>query len=193
MATTIVLQNVRLSFPRLFSPEAGPNGGEAKYSAQFLIRKSDTASIETLNKALEAVAREKWGDKAPTMLETLKRNNMVCMRDGDLKGTAEHADHFYMNASNRQAPAVVGRSLEKLDETTPLMYGGCYVNAKLQIWAQSNAYGKRINASLLGVQFVQHGEAFGSGASQTTAEGFKALDVAPQAEGFQDLMGDVQY
>jgi hypothetical protein len=37
------------------------------------------------------------------------------------------------------------------------------VNASIELWCQDNNYGKRINASLRGVQFLKDGEAFAGG------------------------------
>ena len=38
------------------------------------------------------------------------------------------------------------------------------VNATVNVWAQDNKYGKRVNAQLLGVQFYADGDSFGGGA-----------------------------
>ena len=42
-------------------------------------------------------------------------------------------------------------------------YSGCYVNAFVEFWTQDNNYGKRVNATLLGVQFYRDGESFSGG------------------------------
>ena len=55
------------------------------------------------------------------------------------------------------------------DGATPLTesdgrpYGGCYVNAKVEIWAQDNSNGRAMRASLLGVVYHSKGDAFGGG------------------------------
>lgn len=33
-------------------------------------------------------------------------------------------------------------------EADGLVYSGCYVNARIELWAQDNANGKRVNAKL---------------------------------------------
>jgi len=48
-------------------------------------------------------------------------------------------------------------------------YGGCYVNVSLDIWVQDPKgekakNGKRINATLRGIQFMADGDAFAGGA-----------------------------
>ena len=49
------------------------------------------------------------------------------------------------------------------------------MNAIVELWAQDNNYGKRINASLAGVQFAKDGEAFAGG---TVAIGTSLIAVA---------------
>src|SRR5690606_35028412 len=49
-----------------------------------------------------------------------------------------------------------------------MIYGGCYANILIRPWYQDGqkvgkGYGKRINAGIVGVQFVRDGEPFGEG------------------------------
>lgn len=56
------------------------------------------------------------------------------------------------------------------------IYSGCFVNAKINLWAQKNTYGKRINCELIAIQFASDGEAL-DGVSVSTdkaMEGFEA-------------------
>jgi hypothetical protein len=54
------------------------------------------------------------------------------------------------------------------------------VVAIVELWAQDNSWGKRINATLKGVQFYQDGEAFAGGVS-ASADDFEDLSVAAMA------------
>jgi hypothetical protein len=59
-------------------------------------------------------------------------------------------------------------------------YSGCYVNALVELWAQAHAeHGKRINASLMGVQFSKDGERLSGGAT-AAADDFDAIPQATQ-------------
>ena len=49
---------------------------------------------------------------------------------------------------------------KELREEDGRPYGGCYVRAVLDLWAQDNKWGKRINCTLKGVQFIKDGDAF---------------------------------
>jgi hypothetical protein len=57
-------------------------------------------------------------------------------------------------------------------------YSGCYVNAQVEVWAQDHkSFGKRINAQLLGVQFVEDGDSFQAGAPPANPEDFGDLSA----------------
>ncbi|MWN55950.1 ssDNA-binding protein, partial [Escherichia coli] len=58
---------------------------------------------------------------------------------------------------------------------------GCYVNAVIDIWAQDNNFGKRINASLGGVQFLRDGDAF-AGGGVASADDFDDISEGADAE-----------
>jgi len=62
-----------------------------------------------------------------------------------------------------------------LTENDNRIYAGCYVNAIVVLWAQNNNYGKRINANLLGVQFVADGSPFGDGGTSAGVDDFDAF------------------
>ena len=95
-----------------------------------------------------------------------------------LKATLDgYEGNLYLNGYNAVRPTVVDR------DTTPLVAAdgkpssGCYVVAILDVWAQDNQYGKKINAQLQGVQFFKDGDAFAGGKAAD------AGDFAPIAEG----------
>lgn len=175
MGQTVMLKNVRGSFLNLFSPQASVQGGEPKFNGSFLLAKDDpqVALVET---ALKAEATVKWGAKAPAQYKALRAQDKVCLHDGDLKEYDGYADNLYVSASNRTRPTVIDRDHTPLAAEDGKPYSGCYVDVKLDIWAQDNQYGKRINAGLLGVMFRAHGDAF-SGGSTAAPDDFDTLDT----------------
>lgn len=153
----VTIHNVRLSFPHLFTPKQGPDGGKAKFSAAFLFdKKTDAAKIKEFQAAIAKV-------KADSVLAkiTLAPGN-ICLKDGSTKPEYYTPEVMFLNASNDRQPKVVDKNPSKaLTEKDDVIYGGCYVNAVVTLWVQNNSYGKRINASLDSVQFVKDGERFG--------------------------------
>jgi hypothetical protein len=182
MATTprtVILKNVRLTFPQLFEPKQVNGQGEAKYSAAFLFPRSH-ACVAALQAAILAAATEQWKDKAPAMLAQLKAADKICVHDGDAKSDyAGYAGNLFLNASKNVRPLVLDRDRTPLTAADGKPYSGCYVNAMVDIWAQDNKFGKRVNASLMGVQFLTDGERLAGGVT-ATADDFEAI---PEAEG----------
>jgi hypothetical protein len=70
---------------------------------------------------------------------------------------------------------VIDRDKTPLAESDNRPYSGCYVNCIIELWAQNNAYGKRINANLLAVQFYKDGQPFGDAGANASVNDFDAL------------------
>lgn len=172
----------RLAFPVINKPEAFQGQGEPRYSAVLIVEPSSDAHDKIL-KAAKKAAEDKWPGKGEAALKALRAQNKMCFYDGDMKGdTSGFAGNIILNASSpqNQPPALVvtrnGKN-ERLDrETQGVIYGGCYVNMIVEIWAMDNQWGKRINAQLAGIQFVKDGESFGGGRPADEDE-FEAVEV----------------
>jgi hypothetical protein len=159
----IKLQNVRLSFPNLFTAKAGDDGGEAKFSAGFLIDPKDK-QIQMIEDAMKQVAKDKWGAKWEQVYKSMAASDKLALHDGDSKAQyAGYEGMMFINANNATRPLILDRDKSALSAEDGKPYGGCYVNVSLDLWAQDNKFGKRINAGLGGVQFVKDGDAFGGG------------------------------
>ena len=104
--TKVVTGVVRLSYANVWEPKS-VNGGTAKYSVSLIIPKSDTKTIEAINKAIDAAIEEgkgKFGGKVPNR-SALK----LPLRDGDI----EQADEKLMPTAtlSTQTPKQRPRSL----------------------------------------------------------------------------------
>jgi hypothetical protein len=180
----IRLENVRLAFPNLFEAKAAKAGQKAKYSAAFIFPK-DHPAVSIVKEAMTQVAKAKWGDKWETVYAALRAADKLAVHDGDVKSEyAGYAGNLFVNASNEVRPLILGGGP---DGKAPLSaedgkpYSGCYVNALIEIWAQQHAeHGKRINASLMGVQFARDGERLSGGAT-AAADDFDAIPQTTQA------------
>ena len=180
----IKLENVRLSYPKLFTPKSFEEGQPKRFEAAFILDPSNpdhAAKIKEIKIAARNLMVEAFGENfAPKDLRG------VCFGDGDKKDKTPdgYAGMFYLNSANTTRPAVANRRGEPVAEGDPQTpYGGCYVNATITLWAQNNRFGKRINGNLRGVQFVKDGEAFGQAPASAESE-FDALeDNSPVASG----------
>jgi hypothetical protein len=177
----IMLKNVRLLYgAALFTPQRGPNGeGEPKHSATLGFPK-DHPAVAEIKAAFQKVATEKWGAKAVEVYTMLKAADKLCLHDGDAKADKEgFKGNLYVSASNKLKPLVIDGLKQPLDANSGKPYSGCYVNAEIELWAQDNKFGKRINASLRGVQFVRDGQRL-AGGGVSNADDYEAI---PDADG----------
>ena len=157
----IKLQNVRLSFPSLFR-KAVFEGSETKYEATFLLDKENHAD---LIKAIKGeISRRIKDDLKGAKLSA----DRICLKDGDDFDYSGYAGCMSFKASNNKRPMLIDRDKTPLAEEDDVVYAGCYVNAIVDVWVQNNAYGKRVNGNLYGIQFVKDGEPFGMGPIDVT-------------------------
>jgi hypothetical protein len=168
----IKLSNVRLSFPSLFR-KAVFSGEETKFEATFLLDKIAQADkIAEIDAAIKLLIKDGLkGAKLPA--------DKICLRDGDDVEYAGYAGHMSIKASSSKRPMVLDRDRSPLAEDDNRLYAGCHVNAIIELWAQNNQWGKRINANLLGVQFFKDGEPFSDGVT-ATADDFDAFDASEE-------------
>ena len=167
----IQLKNVRAAFLNaLFEAKTVNGEGKPAFSATFLLDPADP-QVKTVNAAIEAVAKEKWGTKAEAVLKQMRAQDKLCLHDGDLKANYDgFPGNLYISSRSSTRPLVIDADKSPLTEADGRPYSGCYVNASLELWAQDNNYGKRINAQLRGVQFYKDGDAFAGGGAASEDE-----------------------
>lgn len=164
---TLKITNVRISFPNLFEAKTVNGEGDPRFSAVFAVE-PNSANAKALTAAVDAVAKEKWGAKAAGVLGELKAKGRVAFQERPkTNASGEVYDGFEgmysINASTKTRPVVRDADTSPLTAADGKPYGGCYVDASVELWAQDNSWGKRINATLRWVQFRADGEAFSGG------------------------------
>lgn len=176
----IRLNNVRLSYPNLFTPKAGQDGGEPKYSAALILdKRSGAAQIESIKKIRDAIADDFWKGKRPAGVK-------FCLRDGMEKEDVEGygPDVMFFNASSQRQPVLVHQDPRKpvTKEEAHVLYPGCYVNVVVRFWCQDNKFGKRINAELKAVQFCRSGDPLGGGTPVDPTKAFDTVEDTPAGD-----------
>lgn len=176
------LKNVRLAFPQIFKAGSFAGGGDPSFSAAFIFPPEHPAKKQ-VEEACLAVAKEKWGAKWEAIYKTIKAGDKLAIHNGDSKAEYEgYEGNFFVNSRNKIRPTIRdtdGRT--ELTEADGRPYGGCCVVAHIELYAQDNEYGKRINASLRGVQFYKDGDAFAGGSAAGDDE-FESLAVDDEDE-----------
>jgi hypothetical protein len=181
---TLHLKMVRLSYPHVFhmNEMRDPKTGQVNKSysvAALLPKETHDAAVKLCKQFIKKVLEENnRGENIPA--------DRKFLRDGDPKdeddvGKSENAGCFVVTAreskkrpitlSNKKDPATgkAKRLVPDVPEDEDMIYGGCWGDVLIRPWWQSHqAYGKRVNANLVAVQFRKHDEPFGTGRIKDT-------------------------
>lgn len=186
MATRIMLKNVVLAFPALAEPQSFGEG-EPAYGAKFPI-KPNSEQQKAIEAAIVAEAKEAWKDKADSVVKMLEEDGKVAFTKKVYrsKKTGEPYQGFdgmhYLSTRNAKTQPTVfnqyGEEVSGKSDIEAKAFSGAVVNASIEIWAQDNKWGRRINCSLRGVMLTGEGENFGGGSSPASADEFASLAKA---------------
>jgi hypothetical protein len=170
----ITLREVILSYPSLFKATAMKEDQEKKFSATFILDKKKHKDQIVALEALRAKVH-KTELKGAALVGQLIRDG------GEREGKEGFGDGVvFLRASSSKRPTVIKRDKTPAVEEDDLFYGGAIVNAIITLWPQNRRDGKRVNASLGGVQFVREGERFGT--APTSAEEFPDVEDEGDAD-----------
>ena len=180
----VKITNARVAFPALFEAKSFGDDGKANFGGSFILEPAQKCQAQignpdpaggtkwekagpaetVLADVFKRVSADKWKAQAAAVLKQLTATDKLALHDGDLKAQyAGFPGNKYLSASSVTRPVVVDLNRAPLVAADGRPYGGSYVNLTVDIWAQDNKFGKRINATLSGVQFVKDGESFGGG------------------------------
>lgn len=198
----ILLKDARLAFPNLFEPTTVAGEGKPRYSATLLLA-LDHPQLAEIKKKIDAIAKDKWREKAAGILSGLYKTGKVALHDGDEKAQYDGfpGNMFVAAAAQENAPPAIiqpwdgnprisQNDIKDSAERAAFMkmaqsklYAGCYVNASLEFWVQDNQWGKRVNCTLRGVQFLRDGDSFSAG-RPADADEFEEVTEGADADDF---------
>lgn len=164
VSTKVVTGKVRFCYANVFEPTSMNEGDTPKYNVCILIPKSDTKTLEKINKAIEAAkqaGKAKIADKSGKIPSTLK----TPLRDGDEERGDDPAfeNCFFINANSTRKPSIVDRNLSPIMERDEF-YSGCYGRASINFYAY-NVNSKGIAAGLNNLQKLEDGEPLAGGST----------------------------
>jgi len=200
----IIIKDVRLSFPDLGEPTRYQDKPDAapRWGATLLVPQ-DSEQHKAVDKLIRDVLTEKFASRckatgkktAQQVLddmidEILADKKASCWVNGDKKPYDGYEGNMALTAyryADKGRPIVMDNDKSPIyaadNELMPgkggRVYGGCYVNAKVEIWAQDNSNGKGVRATLQVIQRSRAGDAFGGGA-------------APSADGFEEVAEGIE-
>lgn len=163
-STKVVTGKVRFCYVNVFEPTAMNEGDTPKYNICILIKKDDKATIDKINKAIEAAkqaGKAKLADKNGKIPSNLK----LPLRDGDDERADDPAfeNCYFINANSNRKPSIVDRDLNPIMEKEEF-YSGCYGRASINFYA-FNVSSKGIAAGLNNLQKLEDGEMLAGGST----------------------------
>lgn len=172
--TTVTTGKVRLSYVHLFSAYAHQPGQDPKYSTTILVPKSDIATKQridaAINTAIETGIKDKWGGFRPPILAIpVYDGDGVRPSDGMPFGQ-ECKGHWVFTASSKQPIAVVDANLNPIINQSEV-YSGIYARVAVTFFPYNSNGKKGIGCGLGPVQKLEDGEPLGGGISAEQAFG----------------------
>lgn len=189
------LKDVRLSFPKLFTPESSVANGPLKFGANFLIQPDDEFYDENCaaaQKAYDAAFKAQWPDK-----KVLLKDDRKSFREGE-KFMNQETGEVYAgyegcmvvtaarkagkspdkddSSHKRMRPPMFYRNKEKIEEDDGTLYGGCRVDAVVNFYTVTGSEkgGNGLFATIEAIRFRREDAPFG--AAPVGADAFEDLD-----------------
>lgn len=154
---TKVIVPGRLSYANVWEPQS-INGSEPKYSVSVIIPKSDKATIQKIQQAVEQAKQEaisKFGGKIPANLK-------LPLRDGDIDRPDDeaYANSFFINCNSKQKPQVVDQQVQPILDQAEV-YSGCYGRVSVTFYGFNSNGNRGVAAGLGNIQKLKDGEPLG--------------------------------
>lgn len=177
----ILTPPARLSYPKLFKPEANKNNANAKpsYSTSLLFPKG--ADLGALQEACESTAVEhfgsKWKQKKIRMpLRDQGSQTYIDENDDEQVKTGYTPGAMFCNANSYRKPGLVMRDGQTpIDEDDGILYAGCWVIASVRPGAYDTDGNSGVKIWLQNVMFLDDDDKLGGGGSTRPADDFGAL------------------
>ena len=167
IATKVITgPQTRWSYANVWDPKS-INGGAPKYSVSLIIPKTDTATLEKINAAIQAAYEEgesklKGNGKSVPPLTALK----TPLRDGDTERPDDeaYANSYFINANSSTAPGIVDAARQPIIDRSEV-YSGVYGRASINFYAFNSNGNKGIACGLNNLQKIRDGEPLGGKSS----------------------------
>lgn len=164
-STKVVTGKVRFCYVNAFEARAMNEGEEPKYSVCILIDKSDKATLDKINAAIEAakvVGKAKLAGKTGKVPANVK----TTLRDGDIDRPDDEAfaGKMFVNANSSRRPQVVDANLNPIIDPEEF-YSGCYGRVSMTFYAYDFNGNKGIACGLNNLQKLEDGEKLSGGST----------------------------
>lgn len=174
--TTVVTGDVRLSYVHLFTPYANQPGQEPKYSVTLLIPKSDVATKQRIDAAINASIIQgvsgKWNGTRPPQVKNPVWDGDGVRQNGEPFGD-ECKGHWVITASSKSQQQIVDGQLNPIINQSEI-YSGIYARVSINFFPYFNSGNKGVGCGLGPVQKRSDGEPLGGTVTAESAFGDSA-------------------
>lgn len=157
----IVTGQCRMSYVALTQPKQKGKSGEPRYSVTLLVPKSDIATKQALDMAIEAAAqngtKEKWGGIRPPIVATPVYDGDGTRPSDGMPFGEECKGHWVFTASSKTAPGIVDQYLQPILQATEI-YSGMYGKAGVTFFPYFQEGKKGVGCALDNVQKLADGD-----------------------------------
>lgn len=165
VSTQVVTGKVRFSYCYVFEPQVIEEGEKPKYSVSIIIPKSDTKTLQVIERAIEA-AKQAGKSKVADKNGNIPANLKTPLRDGDEERPDDpaYANAMFIGANSFRKPGIVDKNLNAIMSQEEF-YSGCYGRASLTFYAYNIGKSKGIACGLQNLQKLEDGEPLTGGTS----------------------------
>lgn len=158
--TRVITGEVRLSYANIWEPKS-INGSDPKYSVSLIIPKTDTQTVQAIERAIETALTQgagKFGGKIPP-----RGSLKLPLRDGDTEREDEaYRGCYFLNANSKNPPQIVDGAVAPILDRAEV-YSGCYANVSIEFYAFNTNGNKGVAVGLGNIQKVRDSEPLGGG------------------------------
>lgn len=158
--THVITGKCRASYVHVDKPVAIQEGSPEKYSVCIVIPKSDTVTLDKIQKAIDQAIedgiRSKWKGKKPAKLK-------LPLRDGDDERPEDptFANACFINANSSRKPGLVDRDRNEILDDEEI-YSGCYCRFSIDLYPYAASGSNGVGVGLNHVQKLADGPRLGN-------------------------------
>jgi hypothetical protein len=177
LPTNVTTAEVRFSYAHVWEAYTMQEGQDPKFSVVLLIPKTDTATVDAINKAAENAALNgvsaKWNGSRPGRLA-------MPLHDGDVDkpDNPEYAGMYFLNAKDTNQPGIVDANCQTIINQADF-YSGCFGRASISFYAYAAAGNKGVACGLNNLQKLRDGDALSGRPSAAADFGTPPTHDAP--------------
>lgn len=175
--TNVTTGQVRLSYVHLFQPYAAQKDQEPKFSTTILLPKSDVATMQKINTAIQEAIQQginsKWNGVRPPIIAIPVHDGDGARPSDGMPFGEECKGHWVFTASSKQQQAVVDLNIQPILNQTEV-YSGMFARVNVNFFPYNTNGKKGIGCGLGPVQKIADGEPLGGRVSAEAAFGDSA-------------------